>query len=79
MCPSLTRVQPVRLSEGLFVCGDHRSTATLNGAVNSAQLAAQAVAQHLNSKPNTNVALSSDQQSDAELTSDKSVTSPLTA
>lgn len=40
----LARVfQPVRLSERLFVCGDHRETASIEGAMNSGARAAQQV------------------------------------
>lgn len=51
MCPSSLRKQapptdlsrPVRLGSGLYVCGDHRTTATLDGALKSGRLAAEAV------------------------------------
>jgi phytoene dehydrogenase-like protein len=39
--------RPVDLGDGLFVCGDHRDTATMNGAMASGWRAAQAVAQSL--------------------------------
>jgi phytoene dehydrogenase-like protein len=39
--------RPVTLGEGLYVCGDHRDTATLNGAMASGWRAAQAVATDL--------------------------------
>ena len=35
--------RPVRLSEGLFVCGDHRDSATLDGALRSGRRAAEAI------------------------------------
>ena len=35
--------RPVRLAEGLFVCGDHRDSATLDGALKSGRRAAEAV------------------------------------
>jgi hypothetical protein len=35
--------RPVRLSEGLFVCGDHRDSATLDGALKSGRRAAEAI------------------------------------
>lgn len=35
--------RPVRLGSGLYVCGDHRTTATLDGALKSGRLAAEAV------------------------------------
>lgn len=37
------RDKAVRLPSGLFVCGDHRETASLNGAMRSGRLAAEAV------------------------------------
>jgi phytoene dehydrogenase-like protein len=39
--------RPVDLGDGLFVCGDHRDTATMNGAMASGWRAAQAVAESL--------------------------------
>ena len=36
--------QPQRLSDGLYLCGDHRSTPTIQGAMESGRLAAQAIA-----------------------------------
>lgn len=33
----------MQLSEGLFVCGDHRESATLDGALKSGRRAAQAI------------------------------------
>ena len=33
----------VRVREGIYVCGDHRSSATLNGAIASGRSAAAAV------------------------------------
>ncbi|MEM6646283.1 MAG: NAD(P)/FAD-dependent oxidoreductase [Bacteroidota bacterium] len=42
--PFLSPVQrPVRLSDTLFVCGDHRQTASINGAMGSGRRAAEAV------------------------------------
>ena len=35
--------RPVQLAQGLFVCGDHRDTATLDGALKSGRRAAEAV------------------------------------
>lgn len=35
--------RPVQLGEGLFVCGDHRETASLQGALHSGRRAAEAV------------------------------------
>jgi len=35
--------RPVRLENGLFVCGDHRDTASLHGAMVSGRRAAEAV------------------------------------
>lgn len=47
------RPQSPMISEGLtrkgiYVCGDHRDTASINGAISSGKRAAQAVMQHLN-------------------------------
>lgn len=36
-----------QLSEGIFVCGDHRATPTLDGAMRSGVLAAEAVVRSL--------------------------------
>lgn len=41
--------RPVRVSPGLFVCGDHRDNASINGAIQSGWRAAQAVAEELHS------------------------------
>jgi predicted NAD/FAD-dependent oxidoreductase len=38
-----TAERPVRVREGLFVCGDHRDTASLQGAMVSGRRAAAAV------------------------------------
>lgn len=35
--------RPVSLGSGLFVCGDHRDSATLDGAIKSGRRAAEAV------------------------------------
>jgi uncharacterized protein YbjT (DUF2867 family) len=35
--------KPVRVESGLFVCGDHRDTASLHGAMPSGRRAAEAV------------------------------------
>jgi predicted NAD/FAD-dependent oxidoreductase len=35
--------RPVELAGGLFVCGDHRDTASLHGALLSGRRAAEAV------------------------------------
>ncbi|CAL8463731.1 g3265 [Coccomyxa elongata] len=40
--------RPVQLSQGLYVCGDHRDSATLDGALKSGRRAAEAI---LNSPP----------------------------
>src|SRR5262249_1175806 len=37
--------RPVKLAAGLYVCGDHRENATINGALASGFRAAQAVAE----------------------------------
>jgi predicted NAD/FAD-dependent oxidoreductase len=39
--------RPVKLADGLYVCGDHRENATINGALASGFRAAQAVAEEL--------------------------------
>jgi phytoene dehydrogenase-like protein len=39
--------RPVRVSPGLYVCGDHRDDASINGAMHSGWRAAQAVAEDL--------------------------------
>lgn len=33
--------KPVKLNENIYVCGDHRNTATLNGAIKSGRLVAK--------------------------------------
>jgi glycine/D-amino acid oxidase-like deaminating enzyme len=45
--PPLHPRQPVSLGEGLFVCGDHRDTASLQGAMFSGERTARAVRRHL--------------------------------
>jgi hypothetical protein len=35
--------RPVRLLAGLYVCGDHRDTSTVQGALHSAHRAARAI------------------------------------
>jgi phytoene dehydrogenase-like protein len=45
VAPPLHRRQPVRVSEGLFVAGDHRDTASIQGALVSGRRAASAVLQ----------------------------------
>jgi len=45
--PPLTLRQPVDLGGGRFVCGDHRDTASLQGALVSGGRAARAVLRHL--------------------------------
>lgn len=39
--------RPVRLGPGLFVCGDHRHTASINGAMASGRIAAESVIEFL--------------------------------
>jgi phytoene dehydrogenase-like protein len=42
--PAVTPLEwhrPARLSQGLFVCGDHRSTPSINGALESGRIAAE--------------------------------------
>jgi phytoene dehydrogenase-like protein len=41
--------RPVRLEKGLYVCGDHRENASIDGALSSGWRAAQAVAEDLHS------------------------------
>lgn len=41
--PPTNFARPVQLSEGLYVCGDHRDSATLDGALKSGRRAAEAV------------------------------------
>jgi hypothetical protein len=46
--PALDPIErPVDLGDGLFVCGDHRDTATIDGAMHSGWRTAQAVAESL--------------------------------
>ena len=47
MTPPLTVRSPVTLGDGIFVCGDHRDTASIQGALVSGQRAAEAVNVHL--------------------------------
>lgn len=46
--PPLQPKQRVALGEGLFVCGDHRDTASIQGAMFSGERTATAVLRHLN-------------------------------
>ncbi|MET9851162.1 NAD(P)/FAD-dependent oxidoreductase [Streptomyces ossamyceticus] len=43
--------RPVRLLDGLYVCGDHRDTSTVQGALHSARRAAHAVLTDLDAHP----------------------------
>ncbi|WP_327346353.1 NAD(P)/FAD-dependent oxidoreductase [Streptomyces europaeiscabiei] len=43
--------RPVRLLAGLYVCGDHRDTSTVQGALHSARRAAHAVLTDLDARP----------------------------
>jgi hypothetical protein len=45
--PPFNPKQAVALGEGMFVCGDHRDTASLQGAMFSGGRAAAAVLAHL--------------------------------
>lgn len=45
--PPFSPKQPVRLRPGLYVCGDHRDTASIQGALYSGRRTAEAVARHL--------------------------------
>ena len=47
MTPPLEVRAPVSLGNGVFVCGDHRDTASIQGALVSGQRAAEAVNAHL--------------------------------
>jgi hypothetical protein len=47
LLPPLTLRQPVRLGSSLFVAGDHRDTASQQGALASGSRAARAIARHL--------------------------------
>ena len=47
MLPPLTLRQPVTLGDGLFVAGDHRDTASIQGALVSGRRAADAVLRYL--------------------------------
>lgn len=53
MLPPLSARRPVALGEGLFVCGDHRDTASIQGALVSGRRAAGAVHEHLGGAPQT--------------------------
>jgi hypothetical protein len=41
--PPTNLSRPVALGGGLYMCGDHRAAATLDGALRSGRLAAEAV------------------------------------
>jgi hypothetical protein len=41
--PPTDLFRPVSLGDGLYVCGDHRFSATLDGALRSGRVAAEAV------------------------------------
>ena len=43
--------RPVRLGAGLYVCGDHRSTPSIQGAMESGRLAAESLARELGGEP----------------------------
>lgn len=43
--------RPVRLLVSLYVCGDHRDTSTVQGALHSARRAAHAVLTDLDARP----------------------------
>ena len=47
MAPPLVVRRPVTIGDGVFVCGDHRDTASIQGALVSGQRAAEAVSAHL--------------------------------
>ncbi|MBE0557478.1 MAG: FAD-dependent oxidoreductase, partial [Proteobacteria bacterium] len=46
--------QPVRLKEGLYVCGDHRETPSIEGALISGRRAAEAVLQGMGNRGRIN-------------------------
>jgi hypothetical protein len=47
MLPPLSLRQPVELGDGMFVAGDHRDTASLQGSIVSGRRTASAVRRHL--------------------------------
>jgi predicted NAD/FAD-dependent oxidoreductase len=50
--PALDQVErSVDLGDGLFVCGDHRETASIHGAMHSGWRAAQAAAESVAKTP----------------------------
>ncbi|MGW0828669.1 NAD(P)/FAD-dependent oxidoreductase [Streptomyces sp. NPDC002845] len=51
MTPPHDLRRPVRLLAGLYVCGDHRDTSTVQGALHSARRAARAVLADLDARP----------------------------
>ena len=51
MCAPLDVRQPVALGEWLYVAGDHRDTASIQGAMVSGRRAAQAVLSRLHPTP----------------------------
>lgn len=51
MLPPLDMRQPVELGDGLFVAGDHRDTASIQGAIVSGRRAATAVIRTVGATP----------------------------
>jgi hypothetical protein len=49
--PPLHPKQRVALGDGVFVCGDHRDTASIQGAMFSGERTASAVLHHLSAQP----------------------------
>jgi phytoene dehydrogenase-like protein len=47
----LERVLPPRLSPGLYLCGDHRSTPSIQGALESGRLAAESLLRSMRGQP----------------------------
>jgi phytoene dehydrogenase-like protein len=47
----LERARPARLGPGLYVCGDHRATPSIQGALESGRLAAEAVIREMRGEP----------------------------
>ncbi|MEM9109147.1 MAG: NAD(P)/FAD-dependent oxidoreductase [Planctomycetota bacterium] len=46
-----TPERPVRLQDGLYVCGDHRDNASINGAMVSGRRAAESILEEFDQKP----------------------------
>jgi len=46
--PSVSLDRPIRIEPGLYVCGDHIETASIQGAMASGRRAAEAILQNVN-------------------------------